>query len=189
MGVVFDHEIVDDEVLALHGVFAHVEFENLGHTVVLAQAHAVYTHILTDEVAEFLGRNLAETFESGYLRIIAEALYGSHTLVVGVAVHGVVGSVVFLGATGTLGRLLVSHAEKRRLQHIYMPLLDEVGEVLEEEGEHEQAYVHAVDIGIGGYDYLVVAQTVDAVFYIECSLKEAEFLVGVQFFFSGAVGV
>ena len=38
-----------------------------------------------------------------------------------------------------------------------MSLLDEVGEELEEEGDHEEADVHTVDIGIGGDDDFIVA--------------------------------
>ena len=39
-----------------------------------------------------------------------------------------------------------------------MPVADQFGEELEEEGEQQQADVHAVDVGIGGDDDLVVAQ-------------------------------
>ena len=58
-----------------------------------------------------------------------------------------------------------------------MPFLDEVGEELEEEGNHEQADVHAVHIGIGGHDDLVVAQPVEPVFNVEGGLQQVEFLV------------
>ena len=61
-----------------------------------------------------------------------------------------------------------------------MALLDEVGEELQEEGDDEQAYVHAVDIGIGSHDYLVVAQRVKSVLNVEGSLEQVELLVLVH---------
>ena len=48
-----------------------------------------------------------------------------------------------------------------------MPFLYQLGEKLEEVCEQKQAYVHSVDIGVGGYNHVVVAQVVDAVLYVE----------------------
>ena len=52
-----------------------------------------------------------------------------------------------------------------------MSLLYQVGEELQEEGDNQQADVHAVHIGIGSYDDFVVAQCLYAVFYISRLLE------------------
>ena len=70
-----------------------------------------------------------------------------------------------------------------------MAFLDEVGEKLEEEGNHQQADVHAVHIGIGGHDDFVVAQSVDAVLDVECRLQKVELFVFVDHFLGQSVGV
>ena len=61
-----------------------------------------------------------------------------------------------------------------------MALLHQVGEELEEEREQQQAYVHAVDVGIGGDDHVVVAQAVEAVLDVERGLQKIELLVFVD---------
>jgi hypothetical protein len=45
--------------------------------------------------------------------------------------------------------------------------LHEVGEELEEEGDHQQADVHAVHIGIGGEHDAVVAQLFEVFFDLQ----------------------
>ena len=70
-----------------------------------------------------------------------------------------------------------------------MSLLDEVGEELEEEGDHEEADVHTVDIGIGGDDDFIVAQSVKTVFDVECGLQEVELLVFIHHLFGQSVAV
>ena len=70
-----------------------------------------------------------------------------------------------------------------------MALPYQFGEELQEEGNHEQAYVHAVDISIGGYDYFVVAQAVDSVFDVECRLQQVELFVLIHYLLGEAVGV
>ncbi len=40
--------------------------------------------------------------------------------------------------------------------------------------------MHAVDVGVGGYDHVVVAQAVDTVLYVEGGLEQVEFLVFVH---------
>lgn len=59
---------------------------------------------------------------------------------------------------------------KRGVWRMKTRLLDEVGEELEEEGDHEEADVHTVDIGISGDDDFIVAQSVKTVFDVECGL-------------------
>ena len=63
-----------------------------------------------------------------------------------------------------------------------MPFLYEVGEKLEEECEEQQAYVHAVDVGIRRDNHVVVAEAVDSVLYVEGGLQQVEFLVFVNHF-------
>ena len=67
--------------------------------------------------------------------------------------------------------------------------LDQFGEELQEEGYHKEADVHAVDIGIGGYDDFVVAESVYAVFDVEGSLQEVEFFVFIDDFLGQTKGV
>ena len=64
-----------------------------------------------------------------------------------------------------------------------MSLLDEVGEELQEERNDEQADVHAVDIGIGSHDHLVIAQCVESVLDVKGCLQEVELLVFVDHLF------
>ena len=61
-----------------------------------------------------------------------------------------------------------------------MLLLDQVGEELKEEGDQQQADVHAVHVGIGGDDDAVVAQSVEAVLDVERGLQQVELLVFVD---------
>ena len=58
-----------------------------------------------------------------------------------------------------------------------MTLLDELGEELEEEGDDEQTDVHAVNIGIGSHDDLVVTQGVQTFLDVEGCLQQVELLV------------
>lgn len=52
--VLLNDEVVDDEVLALHRVLAHVVFQELGNLVVLVQGNLFEAHIRTDEMGEFI---------------------------------------------------------------------------------------------------------------------------------------
>ena len=85
--------------------------------------------------------------------------------------------------------LAVAHSEERCLQYVYVAFPDEFGEELQEECNHEQAYVHAVDIGIGCNYHFVVAQAVDSVFDVECCLQQVELLVFIHHLLSKSVGV
>ena len=70
-----------------------------------------------------------------------------------------------------------------------MALLDQVGEELQEERHHQQADVHAIDIGIRGDDDLVVAQSVKPLLDVEGSLKEIELLVLIDHLLRQAIRV
>ena len=117
----------------------------------MAQDDRLEAHVRTDEVAELVGRDLAKTFKSRDFRMCAERLDGVDTFLVGVAITRL---------------LLVSHAEKRSLQYLQVPAANHVGVELQEEGEHQQTDVHAVNIGIGGYDDIVISQILNAFVYI-----------------------
>ena len=70
-----------------------------------------------------------------------------------------------------------------------MSLLDEFGEELKEEGDDEQADVHAVNISIGGDDHLIITEGVEAVFDVECCLQQVELLVFVDYFLGQSEGI
>jgi len=63
-----------------------------------------------------------------------------------------------------------------------MALFDEFWEELEEEGDKQQADVHAVYIGIRRNDDVIIAQVVEAVLNIQRILQEIEFFVLVNDF-------
>ena len=61
-----------------------------------------------------------------------------------------------------------------------MAFLDELGEELQEEGDDEQTDVHAIDIGIGGHNHLVVAQGVETILNVEGGLQQVELFVFIH---------
>ena len=63
-----------------------------------------------------------------------------------------------------------------------MPLLHKIREKLQEECEQKQAYVHTVDIGIGGDNHIIVAQAVNAVLDVQGSLQQVEFFILINHF-------
>jgi hypothetical protein len=123
---------------------------------------------------ELVGRDFSQTFESGDFGVGTQFFNGFHTFLLCIAITCL---------------LFVAHAEERGLQDIYMPFLYQVGEELQEEGDDEQADVHAVHIGIGSYDDFVVAQCLYAVFYIQGCLKQVEFFVFINYFLGESVGI
>ncbi len=70
-----------------------------------------------------------------------------------------------------------------------MAFLYQVGEELQDVGEQQQAYVHSVDIGIGGYDYFVVTQVVDAVLDVQGCAKKRKLIVLVDIDKRHSIGV
>src|SRR5690606_9551965 len=122
-------EIFDDEALAVRGVLAHVEGEQVVAAVEVLQADRLQADVVADEVFEFAGTDFAEALEAGDLGVLAELVQGGLFLGLAVAVEGL---------------LLGAHAEERRLQNVDMAVGYELGEKLQEEGEQQQADVHAV---------------------------------------------
>ena len=70
-----------------------------------------------------------------------------------------------------------------------MPLLNQVGEELQEEGHHQEADVHTVDIGIGGNDYLVITESVKPVLDIQRCLEQVELFVFIYYLLRQAKAV
>ena len=88
----------------------------LGRVLDLAQAH-----FLTDELLEFVGRNLAQPLEPRDLAALAQLLGGIIPLGLAVAVNCF---------------LLVADAEQRRFQHEQMAVVDQLLEEPEEIRDH-----------------------------------------------------
>ena len=141
--VFFYHEVVDDEVLPLRGVLAHVVAEQFLYLVGLVQADLFQPYLRSDELLEFIGRDFTETFEPGDLRIGAEFPYGVDTLFFRIAVaRGIFGalvSVAFLEYGGPrrlviglggfcLGRAppAVADSEQWGLQYVDMAFLYQI---------------------------------------------------------------
>ena len=70
-----------------------------------------------------------------------------------------------------------------------MARLDQLGAELQEVGQQQQADVHAVNIGIGGDDDLVVTQAFNAVLDIECRLQHGKLRIDDDLLGVEAVGV
>ena len=172
--VLFDVEVFDDEFLALGGVFAHVVFQEVADGAVFADDDGFQAHVFADEAFEFFGADFAQAFEAGDLGVFAQ--FGD-------------GGLLFGFVVAVEGLFFVADAEEGGLEDVDVALPDEIGEELEEEGEEQQADVHAVDVGIGGDDDAVVTQVFDAVFDVEGVLEEVEFLVFVNDFFGEAKAV
>ena len=157
------------------------------------QRHLLQADVGADETGKFLRRDLAKTLETGDFRIGAQLLDSLDTLFLAVAIAG---DEVALGfwrlAVGLFGVFisknllilnlcaLVTDAEQGGLEHVDMPFLDEFGEELQEEGDDEQTDVHAVDIGIGSHNHLIITQGVETLLDVEGSLQEIELLVLVD---------
>ncbi len=146
---------------------------------------------------ELIGAYLAQTLEAGDFGVGTQVGDGLQALVLAVAVlRHEVGALAQLGFYGRLGisgavahllqlvgselLLVLAHAEKGRLQDVDVTLLYQFGEELQEEGNHQQTDVHAVHIGIGSYNHLVVAQLVQSVLNVQCRLQQVELLVLVH---------
>src|SRR4051794_10997422 len=68
-------------------------------------------------------------------------------------------------------------------------VLNEVGEELQKEGEHQKPDVHAIDISISCKHNIVVTQTFKTIFNIQSMLQEVKFLVFVYHLFSKTITI
>ena len=100
IGVILNPKIVDDELLALHSVFAHVVFQQFLDTEVVAQDDGLEAHIGADEATKLVRGDFAQAFESGDFGLLAAFLLGGDAFLVTVAV---------------IGLLLVAYTEQGRL--------------------------------------------------------------------------
>ena len=165
--IILNPKILDDELLAFHGVFAHIIIQQLLDAEVVAQDDRFKAHVGPDEASEFVGGDFAQAFEAGDLSLFAAFLLGGDAFLVAIAV---------------VGLLLVANAEQGRLQDVDMSVAHQIRIELQEESEHQQTYVHAVDIGIGGDDDVVVAQVFDVLLDVQGGLQQVEFFVFVTHF-------
>src|SRR5690606_5420369 len=60
-----------------------------------------------------------------------------------------------------------------------MIFLDQIGIELQKESQQQQADMHAVGIGIGRNDYLIIPESLHTIFNIQGSLQQIEFLIFV----------
>ena len=134
--------------------------------------HHLQADVLADEALELVGRNLAEAFETRDFGAAAHLLQRGFLFGRAVAIHVA---------------LLVAHAEEGSLQDIQVPGADHVGVEFQEEGEHQQADVHTVDIGIGRDDDIVITEAFRPIFDAQGRLEQGEFhvLFGVEVFLRG----
>ena len=144
--IILNPQILNDELLAFHGVLAHVIIQKFLDAEVVAQDDGLKAHVGADEATELVGRDFAQAFEAGDFGLLAAFLLGGDAFLITIAV---------------VGLLFVAHTEQRSLQNIDMSVAHEVWIELQEEGEHQQTDVHTVHIGIGGDDDVVVAQVLD----------------------------
>ena len=149
-------------MLSVNGVVAHIELEYGGYGFLVGEFHRVQTHLRADEMDELFVGNLSETLEPGDLDSCLELGYGLF---------------LFLGVVAVDVGLLVLHPEERGLEYVHVPAPDEVGVVLEEEGEDQHPDVHSVIIGIGSHDDVVVAQVLKVVFNAQRRDEQVELFV------------
>ena len=86
--IFLDNQIVNDETLTLHGVLAHIVFQEGIDIVALVECYRFQAHIGTDEMFKLIRRNFAQTFKTGDFGVGAEPLDGGEFLFVGIAIDG-----------------------------------------------------------------------------------------------------
>ena len=67
--VFLNDEVVNNEVLTLHGVLTHIILKEFLHLVVLMEGYLLQTDVRTDKASELLGTYLSKTLEAGDLRV------------------------------------------------------------------------------------------------------------------------
>src|SRR4051812_34041323 len=86
--VFFYTEVVDDEVLALRGIFAHEEGEEFVGAVEVMELDRIEADVRADEVLEFARRDFAQTLEAGDFVAGAEVADSGLFLLLGITVLG-----------------------------------------------------------------------------------------------------
>ena len=105
-------------MLAVKGICTHVEGKQVAHRVILCKAHTVKAYLVADKAGKLIWRDLTQTFESGNLRLSTTLLYSIQSLLLRVAVEGL---------------LFISYTEQRRLHNKEVTVTNKVREVLQEE--------------------------------------------------------
>jgi hypothetical protein len=67
-------QIADDELLALRGVFTHVEGEDIAHGLAFLELDGVEAHVRADHEFELAGRDFPEALEPGDFGVLVEGL-------------------------------------------------------------------------------------------------------------------
>ena len=70
-----------------------------------------------------------------------------------------------------------------------MSLTNQFREELQEEGNDKQTYMHAVNIGVSGHNHLIIPKRIHTLFNIECSLKQVELLILINYLFGQSEGI
>ena len=164
------------------------------------QSDLLQAYVGAYEAGKLIGAYLSETLESRYLRLGSQFLDGLQSLLFAVAIARDVVLSLLAALLQLLVfslyhllllylRSLVPDTEERCLQYIHVAFLYQFGEELQEERDGKQAYVHSIDIGIGGHDDLIVAQILQSVLYIERRLQQVELLILIYHLLRQAVRV
>ena len=82
------------------------------------------THLLADESCKFIRADLSQSFKASDLRFASQLFHGC---------------LLFCFVVTVDGLLLIPNAEQGGFQNVYMPVLNKVGEELQEEGHQQQA--------------------------------------------------
>ena len=135
-------------------------------------------HVFADEQLEVLGIHFTEAFEARDFQIFLVDF-----------LRGVVAFLFVVAVERLFLVLAVTDAEQRGLQNVEVLFLHEFREELQEERHHQKADVHAVHVGIGRDNHLVVAQVLEPVFDVEGRLQKVPFLVLVHDLLRKAVTV
>ena len=160
--------------LTLIRILAHIKLQQVVDRVVLRDADLVQAHILADELLELVGRNLAQTLN----RVISA--FAPHRPRPSSAPPRNSSRVVsFLLRTRNSGVCSTNRCPWRITS----------GKNCRKKVIIKQADVHAVDIGIGGDDDLVVAQVIHVLLDVQRRLKEVELLVLVDHLLRQSVAV
>ena len=67
--ILLHSEVIDNEILSIRRVLAHVERQHVFHRLMVVDGHGVQSDVRPDEVFELVWRNFTQAFESCDLRI------------------------------------------------------------------------------------------------------------------------
>ena len=127
--IFFNHEVVDDKVLTLHSILAHIVFQEFRHLIGLVECNLLKAHVRTYEMHKLLRTNLSQSLESCYLRVWTKVFDSLLTFLVAIAIAGnefallrSSYSLLYSLLVLYLG-FLIAHTEQRSLQQVQSTLL------------------------------------------------------------------